>query len=250
MELKVLASSSSGNCYILKSPTGSLFLEAGIPWNKILIGLNFDLNNVVGCLVSHEHLDHSKAIKEVMRAGIDCYMSNGTATTSGIEDIKNNYRAIIIKSQNQFTIGDFLVLPFDTEHDAKEPLGFLIQYKPTKEKLLFVTDSYYCKYKFKNLNYIMLECNYIKETLDANIEAGYISEAMKPRLLQSHFSLENAKQFLKANNLSQCQEIILLHLSDSNSNALRMIEEIEKLTAIKTRIAENGLEIELNMYPY
>lgn len=32
MKLKVLASSSAGNCYLLQSPTGGLLLEAGIPW--------------------------------------------------------------------------------------------------------------------------------------------------------------------------------------------------------------------------
>lgn len=73
---------------------------------------------------------------------------------------------------------------------------------------------------------------------------------MKPRLLQSHFSLENVKGFLKANDLSQCQEIILLHLSDRNSDADRMFREIYVETGIMPKIADKGLEVELNMYPY
>lgn len=56
MKLKVLASSSKGNAYILESPTGSLLIEAGIPWKQILQGLNYDLKGVVGCLISHQHL--------------------------------------------------------------------------------------------------------------------------------------------------------------------------------------------------
>jgi len=96
----------------------------------------------------------------------------------------------------------------------------------------------------------MIECNYIKETLDANIEAGLINEAAKPRLLQSHFSLENVKKFLKANDLSQCRKIILLHLSDANSHAERMTREVEQLTGIETVVAELGLELELELYPY
>lgn len=138
---------------------------------------------------------------------------------------------------------------FPTEHDVAG-LGYLIQYRPTGEKLLFLTDSYYCKYRFRGLNYILIECNYIKETLDANIEAGLIDEEMKPRLLQSHFSLEHVKQFLKANDLSQCRKIILLHLSDYNSDAARMVQEIQELTGINTVVAEPGLEVELELYPY
>lgn len=256
MKLKVLASGSKGNCYILESQTGTLIIEAGITYKEILKGLDFNLKGVVGCLISHEHLwlDHSKAVNDVMKAGIDCYMSNGTAYEIGIEDenslIKRSYRAYMVKSKKVFSISDFTILPFDTEHDAREPLGYLIQYMPTKEKLLFITDSYYSKYKFKGLNYICIECNYIKETLDENIADGYIDERMKLRLLQSHFSLENVKEFLKSNDLSQCREIILLHLSDRNSDADRMFREIYVETGIMPKIADKGLEVELEMYPY
>jgi pentose-5-phosphate-3-epimerase len=73
---------------------------------------------------------------------------------------------------------------------------------------------------------------------------------MKPRLLQSHFSLENVKGFLKANDLSHCSKIILIHLSAANSHAERMVREIRELTGIETVVADPGLELELNQYPY
>lgn len=56
MKLKILSSGSHGNSYILSSPTGSLLIEAGIPWGKLLQGLNYDIREVVACLISHEHL--------------------------------------------------------------------------------------------------------------------------------------------------------------------------------------------------
>lgn len=150
----------------------------------------------------------------------------------------------------QTIVGDFIVKCFDTEHDADNPVGFLIQYRPTGEKLLFLTDSYYCKYQFPGLQYILIECNYIKETLDWNIEHGYIHEAMRPRLLQSHMSLEHCIQLLKANDLSQCRELILIHLSSQNADASRMIREIEEVTGIKPKVAVPGLMIDLQLYPY
>lgn len=246
MRLKVLASGSKGNCYILETPTGSLLIEAGLPWKEILKGLDYDISKVVGCLISHEHQDHSKSVYELMNSGIECYMSSGTANQLNVR----HYRTNFIHSKTNFVIGDFTILPFDTEHDAKEPLGFLIQYIPTGERLLFITDSYYCKYKFKDINYLLIECNYIKETLDQNIEDGYIDERMKPRLLQSHMSLENCKEFLRANDLSSCNEILLLHLSDSNSNQVRMVSEIEELTGIMPKIASKGLSVDLQLFPY
>lgn len=180
-----------------------------------------------------------------MKAGIDIYTGKGTIEALELE----GHRAIPVEPLRPFTIGDFQIIGFPTEHDVPG-LGYLIQYMPTGEKLLFLTDSYYSKYKFKSLNYIMIECNYIKETLDQNIADGYINQAMKPRLLQSHFSLENVKEFLKANDLSQCREIILLHLSDRNSSEQQMIREIEELTGIKPKVADKGLKVELDLYPY
>jgi phosphoribosyl 1,2-cyclic phosphodiesterase len=165
-------------------------------------------------------------------------------------DQSKSHRLMPVISGMQFDVNDFTILPFDTEHDAAQPLGYLIKYKPTRERILFLTDSYYSRYKFVGLNYILIECNYIKETLDANIEAGYVDERMKPRLLQSHFSLEHLKEFLQANDLSQVREIILLHLSDANADSVRMIREIKELTGITPKIAEPRLEVDLDLYPY
>lgn len=247
MKIKVLGSSSKGNCYILSIPTGSLVLEAGLPWRAIQKGLNYDLSNVVGCIISHSHLDHCKAVPDLLKAGIDVYLSEQTKQAVGASE---SHRAIAIEPLKQFTVGDFAIMGFPTEHDCDGSLGFLIQYRPTGEKLLFLTDSYYCKYRFKNLQYIMVECNYCKDILDRNIEAGLIDEAMKRRLLESHMSLEHCKDFLKANNLNECRKIILLHLSEGNSNARQMVREIEELTGIETVVAEAGLEVELQQFPY
>ena len=249
MKLKVLGSSSKGNCYILSSPTGSLVIEAGLPWKIIQKGLEFKLSNVVGAILSHEHKDHSGAVLDVIKAGVDCYMSSGTAYSLSLIPVPHRLH-IVSDSEDPFVVGDFIIKPFAIQHDAIEPYGYFIIYKPTGEHTLFLTDSYYSKYVFAGLNYIMLECNYIKDTLDANIAAGLIDERMKPRLLQSHFSLDHVIEFLQANDLSQCREIILLHLSSQNADSARMIREIKEATGITPKIAAPGLEVNLELYPY
>lgn len=154
-----------------------------------------------------------------------------------------------VEPLKQFTIGDFKILPFSIQHDV-EGLGFLIEHIPYNYRLLFATDTFYLRYKFPRLNGIMIECNYIKETLDQNIEDGYIPLEHKPRLLRSHMSLENLKEFLKANDLSSCSEILLLHLSSRNSDQARMIKEVEEVAGIRPKVASKGLEISLEKYPY
>jgi len=246
MRLKIIGSSSHGNAYILESDTGTLLIECGIPFKSIKKALEFDLSNIVGAIGTHAHLDHMRSAKDIICAGIDIYTSRETMDTLGL----SGYRVHPIEPLKQFIIEDFIILGFPTEHDCPGSLGFLIQYNPTGEKTLFLTDSYYSKYRFKNLSYVMIECNYCKDILDANIEAGLIDEGMKRRLLESHMSLENCKNFLSANNLSKCRNIILLHLSEGNSNKTRMKQEISELTGINTVVAKPGLEIELELYPY
>lgn len=61
---------------------------------------------------------------------------------------------------------------------------------------------------------------------------------LKNRLLTSHFSLENVKEFLKANDLSQVREIWLLHLSDGNSDQVRFKREIMELCGKPVYVAD------------
>ncbi len=226
MDIKVLASGSKGNCYWITDGTTPLLLECGISIKQIRRGLGFGLTQVAACLVSHEHQDHSRALKDVLKAGVEVYTSPGTIEALGLE----HHRLRPVKSKDTFHIGTWTVRAFETQHDAQEPLGFLLHSRASNERLLYATDTYYIRYKFPGLTHIMVECNYAKDILYRNVENGSVPGVLKNRLLTSHFSLENVKEFLKANDLSRVQEIWLLHLSDGNSDAERFKREIQELT--------------------
>ena len=234
MSIKILASGSSGNCYLLETKEETLILECGIRYKDILKGLNFDLSKVVGCLVSHEHKDHCKAVDEIMNAGIDVYMSAGTE--EGI-DFKSSatHRINIVKHGKRYTIGGFDVVPFNVEHDVSEPLGFLLQHKELG-KILFATDTYYLRNTFKNVDHILIECNYSEDILEE-------IPPYRARVLKSHMSLETLKETLKTWDLSRIKDITLIHISEGNGEPKRFRKEIEELTGIKTYVAMPGLEI-------
>jgi phosphoribosyl 1,2-cyclic phosphodiesterase len=225
IEIKSFGSSSAGNCYYITDGRTPLLLEAGIKFKEVQRQLNFQTTSIAGCLISHEHGDHCKAIKEVLKAGINCYMSPGTAGALNIE----HHRIHKVASKQPLRVGTWNILPFDVQHDVAEPYGFLLT-NESGEKVLFATDTYYIRYKFKGLTHVLVECNYSMDILDANITLGRTPAVMKKRLMRSHFSLENVKEFLKANDLSKVQEIWLLHLSDSNSNQDEFKKEIMQLT--------------------
>jgi len=233
MDIKVLDSGSKGNCYWVSDGATPLLLECGISINEIRRKLDFRLTEVAGALVSHEHLDHAKAVKEVLKAGVRVYTSPGTIEALGLE----NHRLRAVKSKDTFRVGTWTIRAFETQHDAQEPLGFLLKSNVTGERLLYATDTYYIRYRFPRLNYIMVECNYAMDILEENVRRGSVPEVLKKRLLTSHFSLDNVKEFLKANDLSQVREIWLLHLSDGNSDAERFKKEIMEVVGRPVYIA-------------
>jgi len=232
IRVDVLASSSRGNSYRITDGRTPLLLEAGIKFKDIQKKLDLKTSELAGVLVTHEHKDHSKAVADLMKAGFDVYASKGTFDTLGL----SGHRTKSIKALITFQIGTWTILPFETQHDAAEPLGFLMV-NPDGDKLLFATDTYYVRYRFNGLTHIMLECNYALDILEENLESGRVSMATKDRLLESHFSLANVKEFLKANDLSKVAEIHLLHLSSDNSDADRFKREIQQLTGKAVYVA-------------
>src|SRR5699024_12584034 len=231
ISIKTLASGSKGNAYLLSDGQSSILLECGIKYRDIQIATGFKASEITGCLVTHEHKDHTKGLKDVVKNGIDVHASKGTIEAEGID----HHRLNVVEARKQFKIGSWTILPFEVEHDAAEPLGFLIV--NGNEKVLFATDTYYVRYKFKGLTHIMIECNYSLEILDENIEAGYTPLFLKRRLLKSHFSLENVIEFLKVNDLSKLKEVHLLHLSDSNSNEVEFNRKVQEVTGVPVYIA-------------
>ena len=230
MNIEVFGSSSKGNAYKVSDGERSLLLEVGIKLNKI----KCDWQSIDGCLITHEHGDHSKYANELLKTtSIDIFTSIGTQEALKLP----TYRVNCLEPLKQKQIGNWSIIPFPTEHDAVEPFGYLIHSSKTNEKLLFATDTYYIRYKFKGITHLMIECNYALDILNENVKNGRIGAYLKNRVLKSHFSLENVKEFIKATDLSELKEVWLLHLSDSNSNAERFKKEIQAITGTPVYIA-------------
>jgi len=245
MQLKIIGTGSQGNCYILENEKDALIIELGLNFSKIKEALNFDLSKISGVIISHCHLDHAKGMKQVLDNGIECYSSQGTFQSLNI----NHHNAKIIKSKQAFQIGNFKILPFNVHHDVAEPLGFLIDHEETG-RCLFVTDTTYIDYTFPNLNNIIIEANYCEEIIKDKLGNTWQGELLKNRILKSHMSLNTCKDTLLANDLSQVQKIVLIHLSDSNSDERKFKKVIEEATGKIVHVANNNQILEFNKNPF
>lgn len=248
MDLKILGSSSAGNCYVFDNGKEALVVECGISFKEVQKALKFDINRISGAIVSHEHGDHAKYVSKFLEARVPVYMSTGTMHKV-IGKCERGYLPLLIEASAETRIGTFVVLPFNVQHDAAEPLGFLI-FHPEMGTTLFATDTYYLKYKFAGLNNILLECNYSLEILNANIAAGRIPAKLRDRTIKSHCSLQTCKEILQANDLSLVNNIVLIHLSDGNSNATEFQRDVQEATGKTVHIANKGMTLKFNKTPF
>ena len=148
----------------------------------------------------------------MLKLGHKIYMLRETADALHVID---EHSWVEISPKKSFKLGVFTVLPFELQHDVPN-VGYLIT--DGEEKLLYITDTYYCKYTFKGVHHIVVECNHSYELLKQRVEQDELSKQRMERLIQSHFALENVIKFLRSMDLSQCKAIHLVHLSNENSN--------------------------------
>jgi phosphoribosyl 1,2-cyclic phosphodiesterase len=240
MVLKVIGSSSKGNCYLLEASDGVLIIEAGNPAIEIKKALHFKINNVIGCLISHQHRDHSKFLKDVISSGIKVLALEDVFDS---HKISNRSFCKTIEPMHGYKVGGFKIFALPVAHDVP-CLGFIIEHQEMG-KTLFITDTMMLEYIVPNLNHIMIEVNYCDKILQENIDAGIVPVSMRDRLLHSHMEIQTAKDIIKANDLSNVKELILLHLSDNNSNSEIFKEEMEKVSGKPVYVAKSGLELNL-----
>lgn len=236
-----------GNAYVLESESGeTLLIECGVRFELIKKELSFRLNRVSGCILTHNHGDHSKSIKDALSAGINVWASKGTHEACGTD---KHHRSRITANGHKFQVGSFKVLSFDVKHDVKEPLGFLINHEECGN-VLFLTDSYYCEYTFRNLNNIIIEANYCQTILDDRLARGTNPKFLRDRVIESHMSLDTCKKTLSANDLSRVNNIVLIHLSDGNSDAKRFQREVQEQTGKVVHVAHKNQIIPFNKTPF
>lgn len=233
MTLKVLGSESSGNCYLLESFFEILIIEAGISFHEVKKALNYDLRKVTACLITHSHGDHCKYAADYIKAGIDIYTSAETIQAAGL----SGHRVHPIQANTMIKIGEFKIIPFPVPHGVPT-LGFLISH-PFSGSILFVTDAACIPNKFNNLSHILIEANYHDEILTSDRAVG------------KHMSLYTCLEFLKANDLRQVHNIVLLHLSHTNSDA-KLFKKTVQTIAPNTSVwvADKNLEVYLSKYPF
>lgn len=241
MKLKVLGSGSSGNCYILENENEALIIEAGLPFMEVKKELNFNVIKIVGVLASHTHGDHAKYIGEYGKSGIPVWKP---------------YNTDFYKSCDMKKYGTFEVRTFPNQNKDRRWLhnnsdgsecpcyGFHIKH-PDMGSLVYATDTEYIKWRFKDVNHIMVEANYDMQFVNRE-EPNY------EHRLRGHMSLPTALDFISTNDNPALRNVVLIHLSDKSADSALFKQKTEETVKYRSDVyvAERGLEVDMNLYPF
>ena len=215
MQLKCIATGSTGNTYAIISEIGEiLLLDLGMSEKNIKKGIDWKISNVVGAVISHGHKDHSLSVEDFKSMGIQIlapYLGD---------------------SCKPMKMGGFTVKPFDlttldgswTHTDANgEPCpiyGFLITHKEMG-RMLYITDTNLIKWRFKSINHILLGVNYDKDLIDNE------DSAKVDHVYRGHMSIDTACDFVNANYSDSLQNVIMCHLSKNNADKDLFIDKMK-----------------------
>nr|DAF80463.1 MAG TPA: pyrroloquinoline quinone [Bacteriophage sp.] len=145
-------------------------------------------------------------------------------------------------------MGGFAVKPFDlttidgnwTHTNANgEPCpiyGFLITHKEMG-RMLYITDCNLIKWRFKDINHILLGVNYDKDLIDRD------NTGKANHVFRGHLSIDTACDFVKANYSDSLQNVIMCHLSSENADSDSFIEKMKKVACgANVDVAERNKE--------
>lgn len=128
-------SGSSGNCYYLRQGDCGLLLDMGVGIRRFLKYFNaygFKLPQVKAVLLTHDHLDHVRAVGAMSRKQhwpvyATAAVHEGMRRNPVIKQKVPAENIHFVEHGKSFEIGPFTIEPFPVPHDASENTGYLVR---------------------------------------------------------------------------------------------------------------------------
>jgi len=219
-EFVSLASSSKGNCTLLKHNGRNILIDAGISTRRIFDSLqDFDvkLNDLHAIFLTHEHRDHMAALPVLLKKlDIPVYTSHGTHRAM-CHTLKEDQPYVLYNAGDTFSLCDLQIKTFKTPHDTEESNGFL--FDTGREKIAYLTDFGYLSEAnlalISGAKTVLIESNYDRNMLFC----GSYPHSLKERIsgLCGHQDNRDCGDALVMLVQKGAEQVMLMHLSRDNN---------------------------------
>ena len=187
---------------------------------------------VLSATVSHSDHANKDTIRKVVQYGIPIYSNEETRVV--------DKRIISMKKGRKTSIGGFKIQPILLFHNCMN-FGYVIEHEEIG-KLVFCTDTCRIPYRFKNVNHFMVEANYSYDLLIDHMCDNVYSQSAS----ENHMEINDTIEMLKENYSSSLQNVVLIHLSNGNSDANEFVKKTkEELGFNNVFVAEKNFVLPL-----
>lgn len=222
-----LASGSSGNALLVQHGSVAGLIDCGIGPNRLrseLLQLGLRLGDLSFAYVTHEHIDHIRAVPALRRAGVPIVTGSGTAQAMGL----GSGDWMRIKHGARFECGRVEVSAVRTSHDAAEPLGAVVTlgaitaavFTDMGEWDALIVDA------MTRADVIVVEANHNIDML----KRGPYPAHLKRRVLSpvGHLSNDDAGRLTETvrERSGRNPSIFLAHLSETNNTPSRAVADV------------------------
>ncbi len=241
MRFTSIASGSGGNSTYIGTESTHILVDVGVTMKAVNAGLHeldLDLKDINAIFLTHEHIDHIKAVGTIARKyDIPVYGTLGTLREVMLNKTLGEFsheKLFPIQPDNALNIGDLRVLPFSIYHDAADPLGYRIEAgdssKGESKNVAVATDiGHYDDYTaahLKDLDAMVLESNHDIKMLSS----GPYPVSLKRRILSDHghLSNDNCGRLLDSILSKRIKHVFLGHLSKENNIPELALKTVQK----------------------
>lgn len=219
-------------------------IDAGLSAKQLSLRLKqvgVDPASLDGILITHEHGDHVRGLKIFLKQNpVPVFTTAATARVvreSGIEGGTWKF----FEAGQEFAIGGLTVETFAIQHDAVDPVGFVVG--DSDQRLGFLSDAGFVTRsmtdRLRGLAGIFVEANYDEGLLEADYKRPW---SIKQRISSRHGHLSNGQvtDLIREISHSALGRIVLGHLS-SDCNKPEII--LDQLRACLAEIGHHHIDL-------
>ncbi len=232
MQVFPIASSSDGNCTVVRSNGTSIMIDCGVSLRTITDVFGRDhLRSIAALLVTHEHSDHVKGIPVLARRLPDLPVYVHEKSFRARKALFSGANRKKFDSAELLEIGSFQVSPFPTHHDAQSSHGFSIYDTHSGKKLCYIPDTgHVCsviKGHATEADILFIECDYDEKML---ADYPHYPDELKSRISGPHGHLSNrdALDLVEEIGINRFQKVVLTHLSPRTNSPDVLMRSILK----------------------
>ena len=208
MKVVPLASSSSGNAYVVETEGSAVLVDCGICYKQLK-----DIA-VDAVLITHSHTDHISGLKTLLKhRDIPVYANVMTAEAVAHECGLDDSAFVCFENGQEFEVGAFTAAAFSIPHDTSDPVGYLL--KADGDTYFHGTDI---GTPLDSIGLKLAEATIA--TLESNHDPVMLRTSLRPECLKQriagprgHLSNDDAAYLVKRFASSRRKKIFLAHLS-------------------------------------